>query len=242
MTSVSPGAGSRTSGDAPQRAHRATGPHPGALALVSLGLTVASLVAAAVLAGGAYVSPFAPTPELLQHYRGNGGGARLSALLLFGSAVPLGIFAAAAYTRLLRLGVRVPGPSIGFFGGASAASALMLCGMTEWVLTRPEVGQSGPVMHALALLAFISGGVGYVVGLGLLVAGVAVPTMVHGLVPRWFGWAGLGIALVAEASFLSMAIEPLQYLLPVGRFGGLLWLVAAGFMLPSPAGGKGDRA
>jgi hypothetical protein len=29
-----------------------------------------------------------------------------------------------------------------------------------------------------------------------------------------------------------MALEPLQFLLPLGRFGGLLWLVAVGFLLP----------
>jgi len=40
------------------------------------------------------------------------------------------------------------------------------------------------------------------------------------------------IAALSELSFLAMTIEPVQFLLPVGRFGGLLWLVGTGFLLP----------
>lgn len=36
----------------------------------------------------------------------------------------------------------------------------------------------------------------------------------------------------AELSFLTMVIEPVQYLIPVGRFGSLVRLTAAGFLLP----------
>ena len=68
--------------------------------------------------------------------------------------------------------------------------------------------------------------------MGLLVAGIAVPALILRLVPRWFAWAGLVIAALSELNFLAMMIEPLQLLLPVGRFGGLLWLAGAGFLLP----------
>jgi hypothetical protein len=216
------------------RRRRPTGPHLGALALISLGLTVASLVTAALLAdGGAYISPFAPTAQILAYYQQHGTAARVSATLLFGSAVPLGIFAATAYTRLLRLGVRVPGPSIGFFGGITASLTLMVSAMAGWILGRPEIGGDASVTHALAFLAFLTGGVGFVVGLGLLVAGVAVPALVLRLAPRWLAWAGLLIAAVCELSFLSMAFQPIQVLLPVGRYAGLLWLIGVGFLLPT---------
>ena len=216
------------------RSRRPTGPHLGALALISLGLTVASLVAAALLADGrAYVSPFAPTAQILAYYHQHGTAARVSATLLFGSAVPLGIFAATAYTRLLRLGIRVPGPSIGFFGGITASLTLMVSAVTGWILGRPEIGGDASVTHALAFLAFLTGGVGFVVGLGLLVAGVAVPALVLRLAPRWLAWAGLLIAAVCELSFLSMAFQPIQVLLPVGRYAGLLWLIGVGFLLPT---------
>src|SRR3954451_22999110 len=225
------------------RRHRPTGPHLGALGLISLGLTLASLATAALLGDGrAYVSPFAPTPQILDYYRQHGTAAQVSATLLFGSAVPLGIFAATVYTRLLRLGVRVPGPSIGFFGGITASLTLMVSATAGWVLGRPEIGGDAAVTHALAFLAFLTGGVGFVVGLGLLVAGVAVPALVLRLAPRWLAWAGLVIAAVCELSFLTMAIQPMQVLLPVGRYAGLLWLIGVGFLLPTrPPTARGSQ-
>ena len=215
-----------------QRA-RSGGPNPGILAAVSLGLTVGGLLSSAILTGGqTFVSPFAPASQVAAYFHGSPDAVRLASLFQFGSAVPLGIFAATVYARQLRLGVRVPGPALGFFGGITAAVFLMLSAGVGWVLSRPEITTDVTVTHALAFLAFITGGVAYVVGLGLLVAGIAVPALILGFVPRWLAWAGLVIAALAELSFLSMVIEPLQFLLPIGRFGGLIWLVAAGFLLP----------
>src|SRR5438128_592890 len=143
------------------RRRRPRGPHPGALALISLGLTVASLVTAALLHDGhAYVSPFAPSAQFLEYYRRHGSAAQVSATLLFGSAVPLGIFAATVYTRLLRLGVRVPGPSIGFFGSVVASLMLMLSATAGWVLSHPGAGSDAAVSRALSLLAYLTGGRG----------------------------------------------------------------------------------
>jgi hypothetical protein len=65
-----------------------------------------------------------------------------------------------------------------------------------------------------------------------MVAGIAVPSLILGFMPRWLAWAGLVIAALSELSFLSLVLEPLQFLLTVGRFGGLVWLIAAGFLLP----------
>lgn len=108
----------------------------------------------------------------------------------------------------------------------------MFSGCVTWLLSRPEITSDVTLAHALAFLAFITGGVGFVVGIGLLVAGIAVPSLILRFMPRWLAWTGLVIAGLSELSFQSMAIEPLQFLLPIGRSGGLLWLVAAGFLLP----------
>ena len=212
------------------RSRRPTGPPLGVLAAISLGLALAGL-AAALAAGRAFASPFAPTGQPLDYDR-HGVALRLSATLLFGSAVPLGIFAATAYTRLLRLGAQVPGPSIGFFGGVAASLMLMLSATTGWVLGHPGVGSDAAVSRALSLLGYVTGGVGFAVGLGLLVAGVAVPALVLRLAPRWVAWTGLAVAAVSEVSFLAMALPGLQVLLPVGRYAGLAWLVGIGCLLP----------
>ncbi|MFH5878734.1 hypothetical protein [Arthrobacter sp. NA-172] len=215
------------------RPARSGGPHPGILATVSFGIFLVSLITSAVLTGGqTFVSPFSPTGQVAAFFQQNVNAIRVTAMLQFGSAVPLGIYAATVYARQLRLGVRVPGPAIGLFGGASAAFFLMLSASVTWLLSRPEITTDVTLTHALAFLAFITGGVGFVVGIGLLVAGIAVPALILRFVPRWLAWTGLVIAALSELSFLSMAIEPLQFLLPIGRFGGLVWLVAAGFLLP----------
>lgn len=209
------------------------GPPAGILALVSLALTVGSLISGVVFSGGAvFVSPFSPANHVVAYYADNPGAVRPSAMLQFGSAVPLGIFAATMYARQLRLGIRVPGPGISFFGGTIASAMLMLSALLNWVLSRPEITTDGTLTHTLAFLSFATGGFGFVIGMGLLVAGIAVPAVILRLMPRWFVWAGLVIAALSELSFLAMTIEPVQFLLPVGRFGGLLWLVGTGFLLP----------
>jgi hypothetical protein len=218
---------------APATERRADGPPLGALALASTGVFVGSLVATAVLTGGqVFVSPFADATTISAYYVENGFAARVSGMLQFGAAVPFGILAATLYARLGQLGVRVPGPGIGFFGGIVASAFLMLSGLLTWVLGQEPVAADAGIAQSLLLLSFACGGVGYVVGSGLLVAGVAVPALILRFIPRWIAWTGLVIAAISELSFLSLVFDPLQYLLPLGRFGGLAWLIVVGFLLP----------
>lgn len=216
---------------APARA--AGGPHPGILGLASLGLLVGSLVSMAVLSGGDTItSPFGDTETVAGFFADHGFATRFTAMLQLGSSIPLGIYAATVYARQQRLGVRVPGPGIGFFGGTAAAILLAVSAIITWTQSQPVVSADPELTHALAYVSFAAGGFAHVLGLGLLVAGIAVPGLLLRLLPAWFAWIGLVIAGLAELSFLTMVIEPLQFLIPIGRFGSLIWLVAAGFLLP----------
>ncbi|WP_223692565.1 hypothetical protein [Leifsonia poae] len=227
----------------PAPARRSGGPHLGTLAIVSAALLLASLLIGAVLTGGqAFVSPFDGKDAVMAYAQKDWASIRVTSMLQFGSAVPLGIFAATAFARLQRLGVRVPGPAIGFFGGLTASVLLMVSALAEFVLSRPEVTTDANLALALSFLSFATGGVGSVTGMGLLLAGIAVPALILRLFPRWLAWAGLVIAALAELSFLSLAVEPLQFLLPIGRFGGMLWLIAAGFLLPTDRRDVRDRS
>ncbi len=211
---------------------RAGGPPLGPLAIVALALTIAG-IAALVLGSGSAPDPFAPPSEIADWYAVNPATVRIGALLQFGSAVPLGILTASIYARQLRLGVRVPGPVIGLYGGALASIALLSSALVTWSLGFPDGGAGSPETTAvLARLAFGFGGVGYATGLGLLMAGIAVPALILRFVPRWLAWAGLVLAGLGEVSFLSLGVEPLQTLLPIVRFGGGAWLIAIAFLLP----------
>ena len=86
-------------------------------------------------------------------------------------------------------------------------------------------------MRALYFLVFLTGGPAHVVVLGLLVAGVAVPGLTLGLLPRTVAWAGLVIAAIAEVTALVLVWPPLMVLLPVARIPALVWLIIAGATL-----------
>ncbi|MEN2740234.1 hypothetical protein ABCS02_20750 [Microbacterium sp. X-17] len=220
--------------DTSRGARRSGGPHLGVLAIVSLALTLVGLLLAGLLSGGALLaSPFVPLDQLLARYPGNEVAVRVGTLFQFGASVPLGIFAATLYARQLRLGVRVPGPSIAYFGGIAASLALGFSALVSWLLSLPDVWTDAALVRALAVLAFLLGGPAFAVGMGLLIAGAAVPALILRFTPAWLAWTGLVIAALAELSFLFLVAEPFQYLIPIARFGGGLWLIAIGFLLPT---------
>jgi hypothetical protein len=50
--------------------------------------------------------------------------------------------------------------------------------------------------------------------------------------PRWLCWFGLVIAAIAEVSVITMVVPAASLLLPVARFPGFIWMIAAGFAMP----------
>lgn len=218
----------------PSRSRRPDGPNLAALAIVHGVLVILALGLGALLAGGhAYPSPLGTTSSVVGYFRDHATAARVTALLQFGAAVPLLIFAATAYARQLRLGLRVPGPIISLVGGIFASVLLALSALVMWVASFPEITADASLTHALALVAFAAGGVGFATGAGLLIAGLAVPALILRFVPRWIAVVGLLIAACGEVSFISMIATPVSVLIPVVRFGGLAWLIAIAFLLPT---------
>ena len=217
--------------DYSQRSRRPGGPPLGPLAIVTFALTIAGVVT--LLAGtGSAPAPFAPAADIAAWYAGYALPIRIAATLQLGAAVPLGILAASVYARQLRLGVRVPGPAIGLYGGLAASLLLLVSALVTWSIASGTDPADPGGTAALGRLAFALGGVGYAVGMGLLIAGIAVPAYILRLLPRWLALVGLVIAAAGEVSFLSLVLDPLQVLLPVVRFGGGAWLIAAAFLLP----------
>ena len=156
----------------------------------------------------------------------------LSAMLLVASAIPLAVWAATAHQRLHTLGVRVAGPTIGLVGAVVAAVALAVSGLAAWTASGVAGLDDAPLAHALTLLAFGAGGPVFALGFGLLIAGVAVPALILRLVPRALAVAGLVVAGVGAVAVLVLVVPGLAPVLPVVRFGGLLWLVVTSFVLP----------
>jgi hypothetical protein len=215
----------------------APSPHPSppllAVALVHAALVAASLLVTALATGTHFPSPFADPAGALASFAAHGAALRWSAFLQLGAAVPLGILAASAASRLQFLGVRAAGATIALFGGAAAAVFLALSAMLQWALAAPDVAASQGAARALHLLAFAAGGPAHVMGLGLLVAGVAVTAALHGLAPRALMVAGLLVAAAAELSSLALVAPAAAALVPLARFPALAWLAVAAAILPT---------
>jgi hypothetical protein len=224
----------------PERPVRHRGPSLLALAIVFVALFVTGLVVVAAMTHGAHFpSPFQPTADAEAFFADHPEAVRLGAFFQFGAAVPLAIFAATVSSRLRFLGIEAAGASIASAGGTLASGMAALSALAQWALAQPNVGGG---VRALHLLAFASGGPGYVVPFGLLIAGVAVTGGLARKLPRWVMWFGLAVAAVAELSSLSIALAPAMVLLPVARFAGFVWMIVAGATLTATRGGRAPRA
>jgi hypothetical protein len=222
-----------------ERGQRHRGPSLLLLAVVFAGLFIGSLViVAAMTHGGHFPSPFEPNTATSAFFVENREALRFGAFLQFGASVPLVIFAATASSRLRFLGIEAAGTLITLVGGALASSMAALSALAQWALVQPDLG---PETRALHLLSWATGGPGFVVPFGLLVAGVAVTGGLSRKLPRWVLWSGLFVAIAAELSSLSIAFSPAMYLLPLARFTGLVWLIVVGALLPSTRVGRANR-
>lgn len=204
------------------------GPSPLVPALAYGALMVAS-VATAVSGPRTSDAP----AQVLQYARDHVGLMHVTALLGFAAAVPLAIWSAVAYRRLRTLGVTAPGAVIGLVGGTLASASAALSGLITWVLADEASVVDASLAHVLIDLNFVTGAAGFVVPVALLLAGVAVPSLILRLVPRPLAWAGLVIAAIGMLSTFTLVAPVLDPALPIGRFGSLLWIVAASVLMPA---------
>jgi hypothetical protein len=157
----------------------------------------------------------------------------------FGSAVPLLVFVATAVSRLRFLRIRAAGELIAFAGGLGTAAMLMLSALSIWALTRPGVADDDSVVRSLQAMSFAGGGPGFAVPFGLFIAGVSVTGGLYKLIPRWIMIFGIVIAVACELAAFTLATWNAAYFIPVGRFGGILWMIAVAATLPSSIPAKG---
>lgn len=151
----------------------------------------------------------------------------------FAASLPLAIWTATVYRRLRTgLGVLAPGAVIGLVGGLLAAASLAVCGLVNWTTSQVHGVADPALARALTDLSFAAGSAGFVAPLGLLVAGIAVPALILRLLPRPVAWAGLVIAALSLLSTFALLTSALDFTFPIGRFVGLIWLIAASALLP----------
>jgi hypothetical protein len=211
---------------------RFRGPSLLLLATVHFLLFASGLVVAGLLRHGArFATPFAPAEALRAFLALSPTAVRVSNFFLFGSAVPFGIFAVTTVSRLRFMGVRAAGTNIALLGGLIATFALILSGSVGWILSVPEVLTSAQTLKAVDFLNFLLGGVVFAVGFGLLTAGVSVTCYFMRLLPRWVVAFGMLLAITGEASSLSLVAYPANFLIPITRYLGIIWMFAVAVAL-----------
>jgi len=203
------------------------------LAIVYAGLFATSLLVNALMTSGPQnLNPYNPIEQTQIYYTQYANGIRIFSFFVFASMIPLALFAVTAASRLLFHRIKVAGVYIALFGGVAAAIFLGISGLSTWALSQPGVASDVGAMRAMQLLSFASGGLGHVASIGLLMAGISVPSLLTRLIPRWISWLGLILAGFCELATLSMIFPQLSLLLPVGRFISFVWLIAVGFTMP----------
>jgi hypothetical protein len=223
------------------------GPNPGILAIVYTALFNAGLFFVISFqapehfaASETAVRPYFPGPwesaqTIVVYFQSHPSAVLMCAFLQFGAAIPLGLFSVTMVSRLQFLGVRGAGVFIALFGGLMAAFNIATSALVLWVMSYPGIAQEGGVLRALYYLVFSIGGVGFSVPMGLLIAGISVPSLIMKLLPKWLAISGLVLAMIGELSALTLVIPQLLFLIPVTRFPSFIWLIFAGFKLPKSA-------
>lgn len=202
-------------------------------ALLTAGLFVASLLAGLVWAGAVYTSPFTDDADIAAFYAEHTTLVSWVGFLQFGTGLALAACVATLVTRLRRLAPGLPGPiGIASAGGQAAAVFLALNGLVQWVMAHPDVTAEPAVRRALHHLYFGLGGFAHVAAAALLVGAASLVALRARLLPAWLSATGMVIAGVSVAASLTFVTETATTLIPIGRFAALLWLVAAGFLVP----------
>jgi hypothetical protein len=222
--------------ETPQRVeHR--GPHPGIVAIIFAGLFITGLSFVISFSGTApyFPGPWEPASVIVAYFQHQPHDVMMCAFFQFGSAIPLGIYAATMSSRIQFLGARVAGVNIALFGGFFTAFSIALSALLLWTMAYPGIADEPAVLRALYYFSFAVGGIGFSVPMGLLIAGISVTSFFMRTLPRWLTVTGFILALIGELSSLDLLFPQFLFLIPLTRFSGFLWLIAAGFMLPKSA-------
>jgi hypothetical protein len=200
----------------------------GPLAGVSFIIGVAG---AMILADAPYPRPGSDPAEVRRYFRGNPGAARISAVGQLVSAASLARFTASVAKLASRSGRGSRGlRAAAVAGGGLAAASLATSALCAVVLTgsRGEQDASAAKLHRLM---FAAGGPVHGAGFGVLVGALGLAGMRTGELPWPLAIAGLASATAGLLSPLYFVTGRAVWLIPAGRFSGLLVSAIAGTKL-----------
>jgi hypothetical protein len=210
---------------------------PGALSGLGAGVSfVGGVVGAMALADLPFPRPGADPAQVRKYFTQDGGRpARLSAAGQAISAAALVRFTASVAKLAGRAGLPPPARAAAVAGGGLAAASLATSAVTHTTLTLLEEEEDDDRAAALARRAFVAGGPVHGVGFGVLTGVLALAGLRAGELPQPVAIAGLASAALGVLSPLYFVWEPAGWLIPAGRFSGLLVSGIAGIRLARSA-------
>jgi len=184
---------------------------------------LAGLAGALSSADVPYPRPGSDAATIRRFFHDNRGSARVSAAGQLVSAATLGRFAVSV-ARLA--GAAGPGAGAALrataaVGGATAVASLATSAVLTAALTTDRAESDGRAV-AMHRRAFLAGGVAHGVGYGLLVGALGIAGRRTGVLPDGLARVAAGSALAGLLSPLYLVTEPAAWLIPVGRFSGLV--------------------
>jgi hypothetical protein len=220
---------------------RHAGPHLGALAIVYTVLFIAGLTFVSAFGSPLGVKPpywpgpWQPASVIASYFQTHRPEVLTCTFLQIGALIPLGIYAATVVSRLRFLSVTAAGAYIALLGGFMTVFDGTASGFTSWAMIHSGGAQNPGFTTPLYYLSFAFGGPGFSIPMGLLIAGVSITAGFGKLLPKWIVGFGLLLALAGEVSWVSLVLPKAIFLIPLVRFPGFIWLIAAGFALPRAA-------
>jgi len=204
----------------------------GALSGLLAGVSFVGGVAGAMaLAELPFPRPGADPAQVRKYFTQDAGRpARLSAAGQAISAAALVRFTASVARLAGRAGLRPPALAAAVAGGGLAAVSLATSAVTHTTLTRLREDEDDRAAR-LARRAFVAGGPVHGVGFGVLTGVLALAGLRTRELPRPVATCGLASAALSVLSPLYFVWEPAGWLIPAGRFSGLLVSGIAGVRL-----------
>jgi len=197
------------------------------------------VAAATALADAPYPRPGSDAGTIRSYFRGSPRAARLSAAGQLVSAAALGRFTVSVATLAGRAGPAARAlQTTSLAGGALAVASLATSGAFAAALTTPR-SDSDEAAVRMHRRAFLAGGLAHGVGFGALVGSLALAGLRTGELPRQLTLVGLGSAAAGLLSPLYLVAEPAAWLIPAGRFSGLLVSGIAGVRLARGVASRG---
>jgi len=199
-------------------------------AILHAAFFIASLMIIPILAPSARIpNPFGPDEPSRRFFLENSSLIRLSDWLQLVSALCL-VVLGCVWRRSYRESDKAQRATrFAVIGSAGSAVFLSLAAITSWALASPEAVDPGSAFRTLQFLPFLFGGPAWAAFFAMFMLGVTQAS--SGLLSKWMLWSGYGLtttSVIATLVLITLAAAPF---LPLTRFLGFVWLIAATILL-----------